>query len=431
MNKQAKIYSAVDFANYYNGNMSFIDMHALEKAALDDPFLADALEGYEAIQTAEADAEKLKKKLNTLKSDNNRSAVLVFFNNGWVRIAAILIIILGVGYFFYNTTSRYNNNTVRNVAAANDTLQIAQSETKIKTDTPQSEGLIQNKEFSTPDEKMNAYDDSERKVDNANSGAAAQNKATERQDAQADKEKFFLKNTNQQNNTQNYSNYYTQQGNVADRRGGPMQGVTVKEKNTNNTATTDNNGNFKLKTTDSNAYVSVASSGYKNKDVLLNSNKSQTITFDKAPENLEEVVVVGYGTKKKTEVTGATSKMASQALNGKVSGLNVQPKRTVPPSIKRDRAVSDSTTVVFKLDNLALFNEYVKNNIIPVFDENDNPVKGTVVLSFNTDKKGKPQNIEVVNSDCEMCNNQGISLLKNGPLWHPKLTNRQTVIISF
>ena len=41
-----KIYSAADIERYYNGLMSASERHALEKAALEDPFLSDAFEGY-------------------------------------------------------------------------------------------------------------------------------------------------------------------------------------------------------------------------------------------------------------------------------------------------------------------------------------------------------------------------------------------------
>ncbi|HEX4374426.1 MAG TPA: hypothetical protein VHZ50_14085, partial [Puia sp.] len=46
-NKNIKHYSAADIQNYVAGKLSAAEMHAIEKAALDDPFLADAIEGME------------------------------------------------------------------------------------------------------------------------------------------------------------------------------------------------------------------------------------------------------------------------------------------------------------------------------------------------------------------------------------------------
>src|SRR5216117_124873 len=62
--KKYRIYSAADIEKYHRGLLSPKEMHEMEKAALDDPFLADALEGYGAVNVnAAADIEELEKKL--------------------------------------------------------------------------------------------------------------------------------------------------------------------------------------------------------------------------------------------------------------------------------------------------------------------------------------------------------------------------------
>lgn len=433
MNKENKIYTAADFAKYYNGNMPFAEMHALEKAALDDPFLADALEGYDVTQTAENDVALVKKQVNDFTSKSKVFSLPSFLNAGWLRIAAILVVMLGVGYFFYDKYDNGKISIVKNDVPVKDTLQIAEAETTTNTDTT-SLATATEKPTTTPSEKTisladNTINNNDKSI---TSTAAAPAIIENRADETDDEKKNFVANNTQQNNTQNYSNYYTQQGNVTDKRGGPMQGVTVKDKNSNNGTVTDNNGKFTLKTTDSNAYVSVASVGFKSKEVLLNNNSSQKITLDKQTANLEEVVVTGYATKRrKAEIGVATTKVNPQELNGKVSGLNVQPVNASPSKIKGRK----SNTVIAKADttvnNLAAFNDYVKNNIIPLFNENNNPARGKVSLSFDTDKNGRPQNITVINSTCPACNDQAINLLKNGPGWPPNILQQSTVIISF
>ena len=58
------IYTAADIEKYHNGLMSSKERHALEKAALDDPFLADALEGYATSSiNSNNDIDELKKRL--------------------------------------------------------------------------------------------------------------------------------------------------------------------------------------------------------------------------------------------------------------------------------------------------------------------------------------------------------------------------------
>ena len=66
-NDHTKEYSAADIQRYLQGNMSAADMHALEQAALDDPFLADAIEGMQ--QTLETHDAGL---INTHLADLSR-----------------------------------------------------------------------------------------------------------------------------------------------------------------------------------------------------------------------------------------------------------------------------------------------------------------------------------------------------------------------
>src|SRR6186997_1243485 len=72
-------------------------MHTMEKAAMDDPFLADALEGYKNISLADAGLDSLKEKL-----DKRAGTVVPILNLKrkrftWVRAAAAIIIIIGIG----------------------------------------------------------------------------------------------------------------------------------------------------------------------------------------------------------------------------------------------------------------------------------------------------------------------------------------------
>ena len=88
-------YTAADIEKYWKGKLSPAEMHAMEKAAMDDPFLADALEGYK--NASLADLDSLKERL-----DKRVGAVVPILNLKrkrftWVRAAAAIIIIVGAG----------------------------------------------------------------------------------------------------------------------------------------------------------------------------------------------------------------------------------------------------------------------------------------------------------------------------------------------
>ena len=70
-------YTAKDIERYHSGELSPVEMHAMEKAALDDPFLSDALEGYAFTQTASSDLSTLQQRLeNRIQKEKKKPVFL-------------------------------------------------------------------------------------------------------------------------------------------------------------------------------------------------------------------------------------------------------------------------------------------------------------------------------------------------------------------
>ena len=123
-------------------------------------------------------------------------------------------------------------------------------------------------------------------------------------------------------------------GVVKDSMGEPVIGASVVEKGTSNGIITDINGNFSLSVT-SGATLAISYIGYKTQEVQAVTGKVIDVTLKDDTEMLEEVVVVGFGTQKKVNLTGsvgiATAKelesrpvsSATQALQGLVPGLKI------------------------------------------------------------------------------------------------------------
>ncbi|WP_298363740.1 TonB-dependent receptor [uncultured Lutibacter sp.] len=132
-----------------------------------------------------------------------------------------------------------------------------------------------------------------------------------------------------------YSQNFEVKGNVVDSNGTPLPGVTIVVKNTMNGASTDFDGNFTISNLQKGDVLVCSYIGFTTKEVVINNNQDLSIQLAEDTQSLDEVVVVGYGTQKKREVTGAVSVVSSktleslkpvkmeQALQGTVSGVNV------------------------------------------------------------------------------------------------------------
>ena len=112
--KKYRKYTAVDIEKYHKGLLSPKEMHELEKAALDDPFLADALEGYGADSVnISKDLPELEKRLEEKISGAKVIGMTSHRNSfKWWKVAAAIVIIGGVGYFTFGLLTGKKNNDI-------------------------------------------------------------------------------------------------------------------------------------------------------------------------------------------------------------------------------------------------------------------------------------------------------------------------------
>ena len=122
---------------------------------------------------------------------------------------------------------------------------------------------------------------------------------------------------------------------------GPVIGATVLEQGTTNGTTTGLDGDFTLTVSSANAIIEVSCIGYATQSFTASAVPA-TITLSEDAEFLDEVVVIGYGTVKKTDMTGSVVAVKNdeinrgaitspaQAMMGKVSGMLVTPASGSP-----------------------------------------------------------------------------------------------------
>lgn len=124
-------------------------------------------------------------------------------------------------------------------------------------------------------------------------------------------------------------------GRVLDSDGNPIPGANVLIKGTTLGTTTDTDGRFTLEVPDANSVLVISFIGYSSKEVVVGNQTDISITLDADIQQLNEVVVVGYGTQKRASVTSAIANVSSkeisqqpvvnvtQALQGRVAGVSV------------------------------------------------------------------------------------------------------------
>ncbi|WP_170309923.1 SusC/RagA family TonB-linked outer membrane protein [Seonamhaeicola maritimus] len=129
-------------------------------------------------------------------------------------------------------------------------------------------------------------------------------------------------------------------GNVV-AEGQPLPGVSILVKGTNKGAVTDFDGNYTIDA-NSNAVLVFSYLGYETKEVSVNGRTTVNVTLQTDLSTLDEVIVVGYGTQKKKELTGAVVQVKAEvleqtttsdigaALQGQISGVNITSSSGAP-----------------------------------------------------------------------------------------------------
>lgn len=156
--KETKTYTAADIERYHLGQMMPAERHALEAAALEDPFLADAVEGYVFSKQPQIETGQLQQQLaERIASRQNKKPL--FSLHPWMKVAALFILIAGAGWLVILTFKQKNENvalTETNTPAVNET--IVQDSTMTTTDQPENQAA--NELLVLPTEEIVARNES-------------------------------------------------------------------------------------------------------------------------------------------------------------------------------------------------------------------------------------------------------------------------------
>ena len=431
-NNDIKTYTAEDIARYWNGKMSAQEMHALEAAAMDDPFLADAMEGYSAMQPAviSTDVQELRKRLTAREKDDKK--VIPF---RWWRIAAILIFLGGASmltYLLMRQNTSFNNAEQAYKPADSapvlkpDTLTTSSFAVIDSTTATKEKARTQRSVLPPPHETshynsrvpvaaaekaivpdLSSYkredtvfkDAAKKAADKADSVSLAANDERKMNGLLQGRASGITITPAARDNARfapvTFNNF---SGRVVDQRNNAIPFASVRVNNNNQAATTNADGFFNIKSPDSVLNLSFNSIGFESRQLTLRGNEPQNITLDQMDDKkLSEVVVTN---------AGLTKRKNAKSSDLKVYTMDAQP--------------------VIGWDE---YNKYLDSNKRTPSEN----VTGEVTVSFWVNKRGRLSDFTIEKSLGKEQDAEAIRLIKEGPEWKI-LKGRKTrarVIVNF
>ncbi|MEI9944657.1 MAG: TonB-dependent receptor [Chitinophagaceae bacterium] len=209
-------------------------------------------------------------------------------------------------------------------------------------------------------------------------------------------------------------------GKVFDETGKPVQGATVQVKGTAIGTATVADGSYSLMAPSGNSRLVITSVGYLDMEVAVNNKSEVNISIESTTSSLTDVVVVGYATIKRKDVTGAIAGIsqkdirsrpvtnALQAMQGKIAGVDItsneRPGQVGSINIRGVRSLTASNNPLYVVDGIALTTggiEYINPNDIEAIDVlkdasataiyGSRGANGVVIVTTKQGKAGKIQ----------------------------------------
>src|SRR5215203_2961364 len=169
---------------------------------------------------------------------------------------------------------------------------------------------------------------------------------------------------------QSFAQTRTVTGTVTDQTGKGVPGVTVTVKGSSTSTQTDASGTYRINASD-NATLLFSSVGFSSTEIPVGTNNSVDASLSAANSNLDEIVVIGYGTSRKRDLTGAVTTVQAKDFNkgiftspdnliqGKVAGVQIvnnsgQPGGAATIKIRGNSAVTGTGSPLFVIDGVPL-----------------------------------------------------------------------------
>ncbi|MEO1011607.1 MAG: TonB-dependent receptor [Bacteroidota bacterium] len=163
-------------------------------------------------------------------------------------------------------------------------------------------------------------------------------------------------------------------GTVTDANGTPLPGVSIIEKGTTNGVATDFDGNYSIEVSSSDVVLVYSYLGFETKEIVVGQSTTLNVSLSESAEGLEEVVVIGYGTQRKKDLTGSTVGIKAeeiqdvpvnsfeQSLQGRIAGVqitqaNAAPGGGVSVKIRGTNSISGNSEPLYVIDGIPIISD--------------------------------------------------------------------------
>ncbi len=459
------IYNANDIQEYLSGKLTPLQMHAMEKAALDDPFLAEAIEGYEGLQHDDW-KDQLAALKNEFAGEKNQAKVVAMHQrkNNWWKVAAAVLLIGGTATIAYKLTGKKEQKDI--AQAVEPKAKTAGADTT-KNDIAKAETTL-----TTTNSQLSTLNNAESDKSNITSGNASTGSAIEtfkladstfvytppkKQEVKADRKQ----NENvapddevkDKNNTAANVHPPASENNAAVL---PNKKIAEENKYYNSNGRVNANGNSnviqfqKAKTTADKDFFAADLK----KETQLNHNfRAQVVGPDNSPLPFANISIKSENFGTYADAKGNFRLISADSLlTVEVKAAGYQPQfYTLQSFVQQNKIVlaeedaasryktisGNSTTAKAKTSRRATllkdslvnvepadgwdnYNTYVDNNIEIPDDILKKDIHGQVELSFDVSANGTISNIRVDKSLCDNCDELAKRLIEQGPQWKVK-----------
>jgi len=418
---ETQTYGHDEIQRYLQHKMTPQEMHDFEKALMNDPFLADALEGFSAGDVAVTERH-LAEMENQLTGEKQKGKVvpLPVQKTAWWKVAAVILVVAGGGVLTYSSLTKKSieNRVAQHPDPAEAAKIVAKTDSigpvekplakvdilpekkffnRHKTGSPiireEKPAAMANMQMKTDSPAIAMMDKRKENLALMNNNADVVSPINAHASSAAEFSLFSKKMTASLDLPQNKF-----KGKIVDMYNHPLAGAAISISQNNIKAIPDSNGNFSLKDKDSILQIMVSAANYLPKDVTIKSDSPANIVLNKASPSLSEVVVKMLTEKKKE------------------SGFKQLKEKTANDAEPIDGWKNFEQYVIRQTDS-------IKAND-PAYRYNEN-----IELEFSIDDTGRPFDIKAVQNTDSITAEKAAKILNNGPKWRNATKDKKVKVI--